>query len=76
MSKYILVIRTDCLKTSDDTIRRMVSECFSKDNHLRISKTTQVKADTTLLPFFEVVVDSDEPPFGKLPIFVKRLVRA
>jgi len=76
MSKYLIIIQTQCLKTPDSDIRRMVKDCFVEETQLRFSKLSQVLADTTPLPLFEILVDSSEPPFGILPKYVKRLARA
>ena len=76
MSKYLIVIKTQCPKTPEDELRRMVRECFAEGDQVKFSKLAQVLSDKKHLPVFEILVDSDDPPFGKLPKYVLRLARA
>lgn len=74
--KYLIVIQTECPKTPETEIRRMVKMCFEEETDIKFAKFAQIITDTTPLPLFELLVESENPPFGKLPKYVRRLARA
>jgi hypothetical protein len=72
--KYLLIVQTD--KPTPDSLLKMVKRCFSPDSTIEISRYEQVIADGKGLPLYEIIIESGQPPYGKLPAYIKRLLRA